>query len=139
MEAINLITETQGLLPVFKERIGKVLPKGIITDQKDLSGFVVQNKGSDRLYVNYDGTSLEEAALGWREAELAFIHQHFPFKLHVYSIHYRVLATIKAVLVSIANSDRMLVDNDFGTLMLGRDFVRKVLAEPNWHWFDDLN
>jgi hypothetical protein len=139
MEAINLITETGELLAIFKEQIREVLPKGILIDQKDLSSFVVQNRGSDRLYVNYDGTSLEKAAFGWNETELAFIYRYFPSELHVYSIHYRSLATIKAVLVRIADSDRMLVDNDFGTILLGQDFVHKILAEPNWYWFDDLN
>ena len=32
----------------------------------------------------------------------------------------------------------MLVDNDFGTLLPGNDFVQKMHAEPNWNWFTDL-
>ena len=137
METVILITEAADLLPVFQRQVSKILPNGIISTQENQLDFVVQNKGSDRLYVEYNGTSLE-AVFDWGESELAFIHEYFPAELHVYSIQYRSLPTIKTALISIANSDRIIIYNDFGTLMLGRDFVDKVLAEQNWYWFDDL-
>jgi len=44
----------------------------------------------------------------------------------------------KEVLAAVADSEQMLVDNGFSTVMLGKDLVNKLKSDPNWDWRDDF-
>ncbi|GAB2785219.1 hypothetical protein HNQ93_002551 [Hymenobacter luteus] len=136
MESILLIAEKAALLPAFKESIQKVFPCGVITDQPGLTGFAVQIKGANRLYVDYYGTSLS-VILGWTEDELALIAHHFPAGFHLYNIHYRSLETIKKVIIEVAASQKILIDNDFGTFLTANSFVSMLMRNPHWDWRND--
>ncbi|MBX0289548.1 hypothetical protein K3G63_03815 [Hymenobacter sp. HSC-4F20] len=136
MESILLIAEKATLLPAFKESIQKAFPCSVINDQPGLTGFVVQVKKSNRLYVDYYGSSLS-AILGWTETELALIDHHFPAGFHLYNIHYRSIETIKKVIMEVAASQKMLIDNDFGTFLTADSFVSKIMQNPYWDWRND--
>jgi hypothetical protein len=108
----------------------------LISDLADQRGFAVEFSSKSRVYIEDYGSSLDD--IGWEEKEIELITSFFPDSHQVYSIAYRGIEAAKKAIIELANSDRMLVDNDFGTLMSGQDFVHKVLAEPDWYWFDDL-
>ncbi|MFD1470372.1 hypothetical protein ACFQ48_19245 [Hymenobacter caeli] len=138
METIMLITGSSESLPYFKQTIGDALPKSTVTDQGDPTvGFIVQNAGSNRLYVDYCGNDL--ISIGWNESEIDWISQQFPAEYYAYSIQYRTINTVKKILVRIANSDQILVDNDCGQLMKGTDFVTEIINNPEWNWLKDLS
>ncbi len=138
MEAMMIITGSSESLPYFKQVIGNALPKSTITDQGDpATGFAVQNAGSDRLYVDYYGTDL--ISIGWDEAEIGWISRQFPAECYVYSIQYRAINTVKKILVRIANSNQIIVDNDCGALMKGSDFVAEIINNPEWNWLEDFS
>ena len=136
MEALMLVADQADLLPHFRAVLQARFPAATIADLADQTGFVIEFSPQTRAYVEYFGDNLEQ--IGWDEQEIAFITSLLPTSHHVYSIRYRGVEAGKQVIISLADSPKMVVDNDCGTLLKGDDFVRKVLAEPEWYWFDDL-
>jgi hypothetical protein len=136
METIMLVAGQPDLLPVFRAALAVTFPAAQISEPGGQAEFVVALAGQTRLYVEYAGTDLEQ--IGWEDLEIEFITQLLPSSRHVYSIAYHDIKAVKAAILSLADSPRMIVDNDFGTLLSGVDFVQKVLAEPDWNWYRDL-
>ena len=138
MQGLMLIADSTELIPEFKQILVKAFPAATFSDIVDEDGFVLEFFGQlpNRIWIRAAGSDLEY--IGWEAPEIEFITSYFPTNRHTYSIDYHSITTVKKAIVLLANSDHMLVDNDCGTLMPGRDFVRKVLAEPSWYWFDDL-
>lgn len=54
------------------------------------------------------------------------------------AIAYNNLRLVKGVLRVVANSADVLVDNDFGTVLGGDEFVRMLDKNPEWDWRGDL-
>ncbi|RZL08501.1 MAG: hypothetical protein EOO62_15190 [Hymenobacter sp.] len=136
MQALMLITDSATLLPTFRQILVRAFPAALLRDTATPAEFVIDFLAHGRVYIEYYGCSLE--AIGWDEVEIACIKQVLPLHQHVYSLAYRGIEAAKKVILHLANSNELLVDNDCGTLMRGADFVRKVLDEPTWYWFDDL-
>jgi hypothetical protein len=138
METIMLIAEKSDLLPVFKQKVEYAFPTAFISDLgNNQPGFVIELSSRSRIYIEFYGNDLE--SIGWEGFEVELITNRFPLSHYVYGISYHSLETVKRVIVILANSDQMLVDNDFGTLLVGSDFVQKIHAEPNWIWWDNLS
>jgi hypothetical protein len=144
METVLLATtdEPKVALPRFWQQLRESLSETVISDLYEELDFVVELPdkswpyNSSRLYVQYNGQEL--ASDGWEGDELAFIMEYFLSGCHVYTIHYRGLALMKRALEVLADSDQLLVNNDFGTLLPGREFIRKMAEHPQWNWFTDL-
>jgi hypothetical protein len=136
MQALMLVADSATLLPEFKRILATAFPAAFISDIYGNQEFTIKFSNTSRVCIEYYGTDLE--SIGWEEQEIAFIKRTLPVSQHVYSIAYRGLDAAKSVIAQLADSNQMLVDNDFGTLMVGEDFVRKVVQEPNWNWYDDL-
>jgi hypothetical protein len=134
-----LIAESADLILHFKQICKASFPTATFHDTVDREGFMLEFFGGlpNRIWIENAGSNLE--AIGWEGPESTFIRSYFPAAHHIYSISYHSIDTAKKVITQLANSTQVLIDNDCGTLMLGQDFVHKVLAEPNWYWFDDLN
>jgi len=137
MQALMLVAESAALLPEFRQRLTQAFPAAPISDRGQTGEFRIAFPNNERVYVEYYGASLQ--AIGWEEAEITCIQKVLPTTHHVYSLAYRGIEAAKKVVVQLANSNRVMVDNDCGTLLIGADFVRKVLNEPHWYWFDDLS
>ncbi len=131
-----LLAESATLLPKFKQILATAFPTASISDIGKPGEFVIKFADNSRVYIEDYGFSLED--IGWEANEIAHIKEIFPVHHQVYSLAYRGIDAAKKVIIHLANSSQMMVDNDCGTLLLGPDFVRKVLDEPNWYWFDDL-
>jgi hypothetical protein len=131
-----LIAESAALLPEFRQRLAHAFPAAHISDMGQPGEFFIAFPNNSRVYAEYYGSSLQD--IGWEEDEIACIQKVFPTIHHVYSLAYRGIEAAKEVVVHLADSNQMMVDNDCGTLVLGADFVRKVINEPAWYWFDDL-
>ncbi len=129
-----LLADSGTLLPEFRLQLTTAFPAAHFHDLADCNGFMLEFTPSSRVYVEYYGTSLTD----WEGAELAYIEAALPGTQHVYSLAYRGIEAAKKVVVQLADSRHVLIDNDCGTLLRGDDFVHKVLAEPSWYWFDDL-
>jgi hypothetical protein len=136
MQALMLIAESATLLPKFKQILADTFPSAFIIAMSNPGEFVIEFSNNSRVYVEDYGCSLED--IGWEADEIARIKEIFPTHHQVYSLAYRGIDAAKKVIIHLANSNQMMVDNDCGTLLLGADFVRKVIDEPNWYWFDDL-
>ncbi len=138
MQGLMLVAESADLLPEFRRILVQAFPTAAFHSVVDGRGFVLDflEQPPNRIWVEDAGPSLE--AIGWEPAEITFITSYFSANKQVYSIDYHNINTIKKVIVLLADSDQFLVDNDCGTLLLGKDFVHKVRAEPDWYWFDDL-
>ena len=49
-------------------------------------------------------------------------------------LEYSDLELAKKVLITIADDDQVVIDNDFGTVLSGKEFVRKLKTEVDWDW-----
>jgi hypothetical protein len=134
MQALMLLAGTGTLLPGFRQRLATAFPAARFSKMAGDDEFLLAFAPDSRMYVEYYGTDLTN----WEGTELTYIKSVLPVAQHVYSLAYRGLEAAKKVVVQLADSQHVLVDNDNGTLLRGDDFVRKVLAEPTWYWFDDL-
>ena len=62
-----------------------------------------------------------------------YIHSNPETKLSLL-IDYSDIEFVKNILVVIANTSEVTIDNDFGTVLPGDEFVTRCKAEPNWNW-----
>ena len=136
MQALMLVAASATLLPEFKQTLAGAFPTASIIDTSNEHEFVIEFSATSRVWIEDYGSNLE--SIGWDEQEVAFIRKTLPVSHQVYSLAYRGIEAAKKVIIHLANSNQMLVDNDFGTLMVGADFVRKVINEPDWNWYGDL-
>jgi hypothetical protein len=136
MQALMLVAESATLLPEFKRVLANAFPSALLSNLPNEGEFSIVFSPDSRVYVEDYGASLE--AIGWEKAEITRIKEVFPTSHHVYSLAYHGIAAAKKVVLPLANSNRLMIDNDCGTLLPSADFVRKLLAEPTWNWFDDL-
>ncbi len=134
MQALMLLADSGTLLPEFRRRLATAFPAARFHDLADRDEFMLEFTPDSRVYIEYYGTSLAD----WEGTELDYIQAALPVTQHVYSLAYRGIEAAKKVVVQLADSRHVLIDNDNGTLLRGDDFVRKVLTEPSWYWFDDL-
>jgi hypothetical protein len=137
MQALMLIAESATLLPKFKQTLANAFPSALISNMSNPGEFVIEFSNDSRVYVEDYGSSLED--IGWEADEIVRIKEIFPVHHQIYSLAYHGIDAAKKVIIHLANSNQMMVDNDCGTLLLGADFVHKVINEPNWYWFDDLH
>ena len=49
-------------------------------------------------------------------------------------IDYSDVELAKALLQQIADDSDLIVDNDFGTILTGSDFVARCKTDPDWDW-----
>jgi hypothetical protein len=49
-------------------------------------------------------------------------------------LDYTDIAHVKAVIEKIANAPTLTVDNDFGTILSGSEFVARCRADEAWDW-----
>ncbi len=54
-------------------------------------------------------------------------------------LDYSDLGFVKKVLPVIADNHRIVIDNEFGTVMRGNDFVEKLRTNSNWNWREKVN
>lgn len=53
-------------------------------------------------------------------------------------VDYSDVQFVKAVLEKIADDPELIVDNDFGTVLSGSEFVARSKADPDWNWRGDV-
>lgn len=53
-------------------------------------------------------------------------------------IDYSDVELVKALLQEIADDPDLTVDNDFGTVLSGSQFVSRCRKEPDWNWRNDI-
>lgn len=53
-------------------------------------------------------------------------------------IDYSDAELAKAILAVMANYDSVVVDNDFGTVVPGDEFVAMTREDENWNWRHDI-
>ena len=51
-----------------------------------------------------------------------------------FTIDYSDQELVRRVLEAIADDSEIVVDNDFGTVLRGNDFVAKLRADSKWNW-----
>jgi hypothetical protein len=49
-------------------------------------------------------------------------------------VHFKDVDDLKFVIKAVANRSDVLIDNDFGLIESGRDFVRRCEKSPDWDW-----
>ncbi|MDF7811694.1 hypothetical protein [Hymenobacter sp. YC55] len=101
----------------------------------DTEDFSAELANGNRIYFEYAG-AVED--IGWEEVDLQRVKAYFHRTPYVYSLTYRGIEFIKKALVHIANSPDYLIDNDFGTLVSGHEFAKKVQEAPDWCWYNNL-
>ncbi|MET4073238.1 hypothetical protein [Hymenobacter sp. UYCo722] len=136
MESVMLIADNSELLPVFKSTLKSVFPTAAISDIGGRPGFVLELSSRGRIWVEVENDSLE--SIGWEDFEIELIIRKFPSTRYVYSIAYHSIEVVKQVIVSIANNDQVLVDNDCGDLLVGSELVARILHNPGWNWLQDF-
>jgi len=59
--------------------------------------------------------------------------------LQFYYIHFKDINHVKLVLKFIANKDNVFIDNDFGLVLPGKEFIKMCEEKPDWDWaYDDF-
>jgi len=49
-------------------------------------------------------------------------------------VHFKDIEDLKFVIKSVANRSDVLIDNDFGLIEAGNEFVRRCEESPGWDW-----
>lgn len=58
--------------------------------------------------------------------------------LQFYYVSFKDINHVKLVLKFIADRDDIFIDNDFGLILSGKDFIKMCEKNPNWDWaYDD--
>jgi hypothetical protein len=136
MESVMLIADNPDLLPVFRRTLESVFPADTIFDICGRPGFVIELSSRSRIWVEVENDNLE--SIGWEDFEIELIIRKFPSTLNVYSIAYHSIEVVKQVIVSIADNDQVLVDNDCGDLLVGSELVARIINNPHWNWLQDF-
>ncbi|WP_310397823.1 hypothetical protein [Hymenobacter sp.] len=131
-----LIAEASDLLPTFRQALREAYPMALISDMANQSDFAIEFSTHSRVYIEYDGPDLE--SIGWEVDEISIITTQFRQCPNVYSLAYHGIDAIKQVVIILANSDQVMIDNDCGDLMIGSMFVARILKEPDWNWLQDF-
>jgi hypothetical protein len=86
---------------------------------------VIQEKES-RVYVHLDllGTDAVASACGDDK------------KTDRLYVDYSDVGLVKRVIVAIGDQAALTIDNDFGTVLPGNEFVARIKSDPNWNWRD---
>lgn len=56
---------------------------------------------------------------------------------HELFIDYSDIHLVKQVIEAVANTDKLIVDNDFETVLPGDQFIEKMRLEPDWNWKEE--
>jgi hypothetical protein len=51
-------------------------------------------------------------------------------------IDYSNVDLVKKVLQTVADSPNCIIDNDFGTILAGNEFVARIKSQEGWNWRD---
>lgn len=49
-------------------------------------------------------------------------------------VDYSDVGLVKRVIVAIGDNADLTIDNDFGTVLPGNEFVARIKSDPNWNW-----
>ena len=127
------------------ESVILVAPRGYSVDFKAKvpSGYRVSEGGNGRTVID-DGTT--RIYIGRSDSvrdELG------PEELHritsliadpvFYTFDFTDIRFCKAILPSIADDPKLLVDNDHGVLLPGPEFIQLLYSKPGWDWRWDVN
>ena len=137
MQAVMLIAGASDLLPTFRQALRQAYPTALISDMANQPDFAIEFSTRSRVCVEYYGPDLE--SIGWGKDEMSIITAHFSQRPNVYSLAYRGIDAVKQVVVILANSDQVMIDNDCGDLMIGSTFIARILKEPDWNWLQDFH
>jgi hypothetical protein len=112
MDTIAIMSNKPFSLDTLKETLSKRWPV-----ETSVYGAVVVGDSSSRVYIYEDDESKD---------------------VNVFTlwVDYTSVELVKAVLEDIADDPELIVDNDFGTVLSGSEFVARCRAEPDWNWRD---
>jgi hypothetical protein len=102
--------------PFLMDSIKKALFKSWAVEVTAYDGLTVHGENG-RVYIH-----LNETLSNPKEFELL--------------LDYSDIELVKSVLNAIADDSELIVDNDFGTILPGDQFVARCRSEESWNWRD---
>ncbi|OON69483.1 hypothetical protein B0919_09415 [Hymenobacter sp. CRA2] len=111
-------------MPEFKAQLTQCFPAFLI--EHNASGDLIIEAATGHVYINQPDSEVDIEA-----AQLIYATLSNPI---IYHVPYRGLGLLKQALTCIGNRDKLLIDNNFGTLLRGHEFVKKLVNQPNWKW-----
>ena len=106
------------------------LPPGVQSIISEADGrLVVLSKDDEAVEFVRDNSLEQYYELGELEAIAAIGHD-----LQYYMVHFKDIELLKSVLGSVANRADFIIDNDFGLIIRGDEFVARCNSHPGWDW-----
>src|SRR5690606_4273639 len=126
MRDIALITTATYGLEAMQQTLPRDVSSFIDQDEQRL---VLQDDNID----NFIEIARDDSIGDYYEtpAELAALEK-LPGTPRYYLVHFKNIERLKRVLREIAIRDDVIVDNDFGMLEPGAEYVRRCAASPGW-------
>ena len=109
--------------------------------------WIVESAGLDRLVIQEEGSRVYiEEDPNYTNALEKESHPHLQRLKEListnpnttaYFFDYSDIELVKKALLICANDHRIIVDNDFGTILRGPEFIQKIRSNPSWDWRED--
>ena len=56
----------------------------------------------------------------------------------IFYLNYTNVKFAQSVMMIIANDANIFIDNGFGTVLAGDEFIQKMNVAPDWNWRTDI-
>lgn len=124
METI-IIATTAG---VTLEQFINMIPESFKKEKQPDGRFFISSD-THYCWIEYD----EEIESVYDEDEMIFVKKHIP-KPIFFTCEFKEIDFGKEILSYIVFDGRFVIDNDYGELLTGGEFLKKLKDEPDWDW-----
>ena len=126
MRDIILVVPSSYSLEALQQSLPMSVKSVLNEEERRLSVFaddgdVVEFVRDDSLGQYYEPEELEILSAAGRDRQY-------------YVVHFKDIESLKPILASVANRQDFVIDNDFGLIARGNDFVALCKSRPGWDW-----
>jgi hypothetical protein len=127
METIVIITKTP-VVDDFKKELGKTKLR---VENNPAGGVTISNKNTSHIYI--EGPASDAYEFYKAENELDKVLEKIENPIFYYC-YYRDIDLMKEISLLLFDKREMLIDNDFGLIMPGNEWVEMIKSRPGWDW-----
>ena len=124
METIFIATTAD----VTIEQLINMIPESFKKEKQPDGRFFISSD-THHCWIEHD----EEIESDYDEDEMFFVRKHIP-KPIFFTCEFTEIDFGKEILSYIIFDERFVIDNDYGELLTGGEFLNKLRDEPDWDW-----
>ena len=97
--------------------------------EKQPDGRFFVSSDTHHCWIGYD----DEIEFDYDEDEMIIVRKHIPNPIF-FTCEFTEIEFGKEILSYIIFDERFVIDNDYGELLTGDEFIKKLKEEPDWDW-----